>query len=269
MDNPFESPAVLSLCTGMRKLENGFSRAIGRELTTVAYVERDAFVCENLVQQMEQGLVAPAPVWTDVTTFDGAFFWNRIDGILGSYPCQPFSGIGKMQGTDDPRHLYPYISNIIRQSGYPPFIGFENVVQHSRIGFDEVYTDLRDMGYAVEAGIFSALECGLDHTRERLFILAIREDLGYSYIKGLERHSRDVKENNGWKESVGSITTAGLPLALQGEPQFEYEPSRVVSRVGYVINGYDFTTDLLRMAGNAVVEQQAELAFRTLIRKFM
>lgn len=269
VDNPFQTPSILSLCTGMRKLEDGFAAAIGKRLRTVAYVERDAFVIENLVQQMEQGMVAPAPVWTDVKTFDGSYFFDRIDGIFASYPCQPFSRIGKMGGVSDPRHLWPYIAGIIRDTNYPSFLGFENVVQHASLGFDEVYANLRDMGYAIEAGVFSALECGLDHTRERFFILAVREGVGHAYLKRLEGHSRNVEENNGRKEQIGSTAKASFPLALQGQPQFEYEPSRVISRVGHVIDGFDFTTDLLRMAGNGVVEQTAELAFRTLLNKLI
>lgn len=269
MDHTFKPPSIISLCTGMRKLERGFSSAIGEDLRTVAYVERDAFVIENLVRQMEQGVVDPAPVWTDVKTFDGTFFFNRIDGILASYPCQPFSRIGQQMGADDPRHLWPYICRIIRDTGYPYFLGFENVVEHSRIGFDEVYTNLRDMDYKIEAGIFSAEEAGLDQIRERFFILAIRKDMGRAYCKGLQGHVGNDQTTKGRQESIGSTASSGISLARQGEPQLRHEPGRVVSKMGHVVNGYDFRTDLLRMAGNAVVEQQAELAFKTLLNKFI
>ncbi len=36
VDNPFKSPNVLSLCTGMRGLERGLERAIG-DITVSAY----------------------------------------------------------------------------------------------------------------------------------------------------------------------------------------------------------------------------------------
>ena len=49
--------------------------------------------------------------------------------------------------------------------------------------------------------------------------------------------------------------------AGRGQEQYEWEPPRVESRVGYVLNGHNFREDLLRMAGNAVVEQQAALAW--------
>jgi DNA (cytosine-5)-methyltransferase 1 len=113
VDHPFKSPAVLSLCTGMRGLERGLERAIG-PTRTVAYVEIEAFIIENLVRQMEQGVLAPTPVWTNLKTFPAEQFHNKIHGITGGYPCQPFSVAGKRAGTEDPRHLWPSILSIIR-----------------------------------------------------------------------------------------------------------------------------------------------------------
>jgi hypothetical protein len=39
--------------------------------------------------------------------------------------------------------------------------------------------------------------------------------------------------------------------------------------MGFTVNGYDFTEDLFRMGGNGVVEQQAQVAFATLMMKFL
>jgi len=52
--------------------------------------------------------------------------------------------------------------------------------------------------------------------------------------------------------------------ALPGQPQYDWEEPRVESRVGCTINGYNFREDLLRMEGNAVVEQTSQLAWVTL-----
>jgi hypothetical protein len=38
--------------------------------------------------------------------------------------------------------------------------------------------------------------------------------------------------------------------------------------LGCTINGYNFRNDLLRMYGNGVVEQTAEIAIRDLLKKF-
>ena len=177
MDYTKQSPVILSLCPGMLGLERGFERA-GKRLNwqphrTAAYVEIEAFIVANLVSQMEQGLLAPTPVHSNIKTFDGKPFRGKIHGILGGYPCQPFSLAGERKGEDDPRHLWPFISGIIKAIE-PVFCFFENVSGHLSLGYGEVYRSLRDMGYSVEAGIFTAEEVGAPHQRERLFILAIK-----------------------------------------------------------------------------------------------
>lgn len=181
MDHTFKSPSILSLCPGVLGLERGLIRAIGR-IRVVAYVEIEAFIIANLVAQMELGKLAPAPVWSNLKTFDGNIVRGKIDGIIGGYPCQPFSHAGARNGTDDPRHLYPFISGIIKTAG-SVWCFFENVEGHLSLGYPEVSADLRSMGYAVEAGIFSAEEVGAPHQRDRLFILAIKHE----YLANLQR----------------------------------------------------------------------------------
>jgi DNA (cytosine-5)-methyltransferase 1 len=138
----------------------------------VAYVEIEAFICANLVAGMEAGLLDPAPIWTDAKTFDARPFGGKIHGIIGGYPCTPFSLAGTRSGEDHPGHIYPAISRAIEASR-PIWCLFENVSAHLTLGFDKVYKDLQRMGYSVEAGIYTAEEIGAPHERERLFILAI------------------------------------------------------------------------------------------------
>ena len=183
MDHPFKSPVILSYCTGFRGLERGIERAIG-SIRTAVYVEIEAFIIENLLVGMEKGVLDAAPIWPNIKTFDARPFRDRIHGIIGGYPCQPFSMAGNRKGTDDPRHLWPYLERDIR-AVRPLWCFFENVSGHLSLGFSEVRQSLSDMGYAVEAGIFTAEEVGAPHRRERLFILAIRRDcLGYAKHNG-------------------------------------------------------------------------------------
>ena len=174
VDNTFKSPAILSYCTGFGGLERGIKRALG-SVRTVAIVEIEAFIIENLLAGMESGVLAPAPIWPNIKTFDARPFRGKIHGIVGGYPCQPFSNAGNRKGTEDPRHLYPYLERDI-EAARPVWCFFENVGGHLSLGFDEVYRSLSGMGYAVEAGLYTAAEVGAPHERERLFILAIRKD---------------------------------------------------------------------------------------------
>ena len=179
MDFTKESPVILSVCPGILGLERGLERAFQKlrwqRPAIAAYVEIEAFICTNLVAAMEAGFLDPAPIWTDLKTFDPQPFRERIHFYIGGYPCQPFSVAGKQSGTCDPRHLWPYIQQHV-EAIRPVFGFFENVRGHLKLGFDEVYRSLSNMGYAVEPGIFSAEEVGASHQRERLFILAIRKD---------------------------------------------------------------------------------------------
>jgi DNA (cytosine-5)-methyltransferase 1 len=68
--------------------------------------------------------------------------------------------------------LWPYIERLIN-AVRPLWCFFENVDDHLSLGFDTVYKSLRNMGYSVEAGIYTAEEAGAPHERARLYILAV------------------------------------------------------------------------------------------------
>ena len=109
-----EELKIISLCTGYGGLDEGIRRAVyPQQLREIVTVEIEAFNIANLVQKMEVGEMVSCPVWTDLKTFDGERFRGKVHGITGGYPCQPFSHAGVRKGKDDPRHLWPYISEII------------------------------------------------------------------------------------------------------------------------------------------------------------
>lgn len=335
MDIAKEPQNIISLCTGMRGLERGIER-VNPNVRTICYVEIEAFIIENLVSQMEQGVLAEAPIWSNLKTFPAKQFHGLVHGITAGYPCQPFSIAGERKGTDDPRHLFSFIYNIV-EAVKPVWCFFENVGGHLSMGYGEVYRSLRNLGYSVEAGIFTAAEVGAPHARERLFILAIRMDVpkesgkrriepnepsgemgnttqrqddgresgelgekkqagksinpslgitgevGYAYFGG----SKEFRESFTGKQKFITPKCNGNEIsdtycngssavvnhgsnqfpAGPGQTQHEWEAPRVESRMGFTVNGYFFREDLLRMAGNGVVEQTAEIAFLNLLKK--
>jgi DNA (cytosine-5)-methyltransferase 1 len=343
----FKPLSLLSLCTGLRALERGIARAVAtlrgssesdqwREediLKPAAYVEIESIAAYNLVAQMEQRVLAPAPVWTDLKTFPWHAFHGKIHVLTGGYPCQPFSQAGLQQGILDPRHLYPYIEHGV-DAVRPVCCFFENVANHLNLGYREVKHSLESLGYAVKEGIFSAQEVGAPHIRKRLFILAVANAYSgesregrrnFAEMFGIPQGQRQPKhcaslsgrdcaivdnthgqrklQSQGIVQSIGgrlddpsegvglaNSFSAGLEEwqkqstqqkrsttqrgsdergwpARPGQSQHSWEHPRLESRMGFTANGYDFTEDLLRMAGNAVVEQTAELAFLTLLQK--
>jgi DNA (cytosine-5)-methyltransferase 1 len=176
-DYTSETQRIISFCTGYGGIELGL-RGAGLDARTVCYVEIETYAQANLVAKIEEGKMAPAPIWTDIKTFPSQHFSGNIHGIIGGYPCQPFSAAGQRKGTDDPRHLWPYIKGAI-ESIRPRWCFFENVEGHLTLGLKDVMHDLGELGYETTAGLFSASEVGAPHQRKRLFILAHCKRLGF------------------------------------------------------------------------------------------
>ena len=91
--------------------------------------------------------------------------------LTAGYPCQPFSVAGKQKGTEDDRHIWPFISQIIAHKR-PAWCVLENVYGHVALGLDEVLADLEAQDYATRAFIVPACSVNAPHRRDRLWIIA-------------------------------------------------------------------------------------------------
>jgi DNA (cytosine-5)-methyltransferase 1 len=259
-----DSPAfnIVSVCAGIGGLDRGLKRAVGNS-RVVAYVEREAHACAILEARMQDGSMDVAPIWNDLATFDGRPFRGVVDGIIGGYPCQPFSVAGARRGADDPRHLWPHIARILGEIG-PTWAFFENVAGHLSLGFAEVAENLSGLGYRIAAGIFSAEEVGAPHRRERLFILAHGEgvDGKRAESKRIGRGEPETSNRNGSREfppGPGDIDAWRDILARNPELAPAVKPV-----VRGMADGPSHRIDRLRALGNAVVPACAAKAFATL-----
>ena len=183
----------LSLCSGYEGIGLGLRRVLPN-LREIAYVEREGFPVANLVAKMEAGELDAAPVFTDVKTFPYGKFRGCVDILSGGFPCQPFSSAGKRQAAEDPRHLFPYIADGIREC-QPRIVFLENVegIISAKTADGEsvlqyVLRELEGLGYRATAGVFSAAEVGAPHQRKRVFIL------GYASSIRSREHRADTRE---------------------------------------------------------------------------
>lgn len=203
---------ILSLCAGVGGLDLGL-RVAQPNARTVCFVEIEAYAAAILATRMEQDALDQAPVWTDLRTFDGKPWRGLVDCITAGYPCQPFSVAGKQLGDKDPRHLWPDVFRVVREID-PPLCFFENVPGHLRLGFQQVHDDLRNLGYRVKAGLFTAEEVGASHKRERLFILAYRESVfGQCPLSERDCQRRSTQEAGGFCGDMGNAEHDGSPAA--------------------------------------------------------
>jgi len=164
---------ILELCSGTGQLGTGLELGLeqaGIRARTVCHVEREAAAAAAIVARMEAQDISPAPIWDDVSDFDGAAWRGRVDIVAGGYPCQDFSYAGKRAGMSGARGaVWEHVRRIVEEC-QPGAVFFENVRGHCTLGLDVVCGDLRGLGYDVACGVFTASEVGAPHKRERLFI---------------------------------------------------------------------------------------------------
>lgn len=99
--------------------------------------------------------------------------WHNVppvDVFTAGYPCQPFSHAGRRRGTDDPRHLWPFIREAVRVLR-PSYTFLENVDGHRSLGFDRVVGDMAEDGMHVRWVVLPASGVDAPHQRKRLFML--------------------------------------------------------------------------------------------------
>ena len=200
---------IISFCTGYSGLELGIKRA-GVDVRTICYLEIEVYVQAVLVKAIQEGRLCPAPIWTNVKSFDARPFRGVVDGITGGFPCQPFSSAGKRKGQEDPRHLWPSIANAIRLCR-PGWVFLENVPGLVTLGLRDVLQDLGQMGYRTTWGIFSAEEVGAPHQRKRVFILAYRKDIRLDRSLAIEN-----QESAEWNDASRQGTTQGVGATILG-----------------------------------------------------
>lgn len=254
---------MLSLFSGICGLDLGVRMAIPNA-RTCCYVERDDY-CQRVIQaRIRDGVLDDAPIWDDVTDFDGEPWRGHIDLICGGFPCQPWSYAGSRREMEDERWLWPEFARVIRQVE-PGFVFLENVPGLLVRGLGAVLRDLAEMGFHAEWGVLSACAIGAPHTRERVFVLA--HSRRFSWKRGLVagdcQDEVDDWNPEEWGEDreftkVRPETVAGI----RGAGWWWTEPS-----VGRMARRASSRMDRLRALGNAVVSQQACLALTVLMQR--
>ena len=137
----------------------------------------------------------------------------------GSPPCQPFSVAGKRKGQADERHLAPVWLDLVRECR-PSTIFGEQVEGAIAFGWlDELFNELEAIGYACRAFVLPACSVGAPHIRQRLWIVAERNNdelvdadrkrrdiLDTHVFRGRQNENSDETSRNG---ALGRMANAG------------------------------------------------------------
>ena len=286
---------AISVCSGIGGLDLAVERVFGARV--VALLEREAYAQAVLLDRMEAKALVPAPIFFDVTRFDGKPFRGLVDLVFGGIPCQPHSVAGKQRRGDDDRDLIDEFLRIVGEVG-PSVVFVENVRGFvARDGIGRLLGGLADLGFDAEWEVVQASEVGAPHRRARVFVLAHCQGGGriLGGSSGLLDGERQARGHNvdgrpkGMADADGSrlnqvhgsARSQGWPLAWPPSPNGDWSgiaehfwPS-IEPRLRGVADGLpplvelaqQYRTDRLRCLGNAVVPQQAEAALRMLIER--
>lgn len=111
----------------------------------------------------------------------------EIDLVFGGPPCQGFSHMGLRDALDPRNTLVSEFARVVREVCPKAFV-MENVpgmqTGKTRPIFEHVLDSFRAAGYRITWPVrtLNASDFGVPQTRERLFVLGVREDLGVAEI---------------------------------------------------------------------------------------
>ncbi len=115
---------------------------------------------------------------------------------LGATRVSHFQLLGSKKGTQDDRHLWPWMFEIIKHKR-PSLVLCENVSGHIALGLDEVLLDLEGEGYSTRAFVIPASAVDANHKRERVWIVAYANTRDVQAgCKRSGEYARNLKKKN-------------------------------------------------------------------------
>lgn len=121
----------------------------------------------------------------DITKIDAKDIPD-FDILLGGFPCQAFSIIGKKEGFENETcgTLFFEIERILREKQPRAFMleNVRNLAAHDKgKTFKVIRTHLEALGYTVYAKVLNALDYGVPQKRERIIIVGFKDNVFFSF----------------------------------------------------------------------------------------
>ncbi|MGJ0625913.1 DNA cytosine methyltransferase [Xenorhabdus bovienii] len=221
MNNVFERDndniRVLSLFSGCGGMDFGIKSAGGDVIFANDIVEN---ACTTLRKYFPD---------TDIKHCDISQiqFFPNVDIVVGGYPCQSFSMAGNRKpDSDDRTNLYKQflrVLNIVR----PKYFVAENVSGLKHLGagsfLEKQLTVYKAAGYQVSYHMVNARGYGVPQSRNRLFIIGVRNDLGQRFEFPAETHGKATR-NSPYLKPYTSHGEAIRDLPLWPEGEFYERP---------------------------------------------
>lgn len=100
------------------------------------------------------------------------------DVLIGGFPCQPFSSLGKLKGFDDEGRgtLFFEIKDILHKHDTKVVVleNVKNIINHDKGNtFERIKTELDEAGYDVYYKVLNSKDFGVPQRRNRMFLVGL------------------------------------------------------------------------------------------------
>lgn len=167
------------LFAGIGGVSFGFE-AVGGKCVLAAEYDPTADGKRQFAQDAYKTLHPGTPVVGDVFKLDAADVPDH-DVLSFTTPCQSFSVAGKRLGFEDTRGTLVFEALRIANAKRPKALFMENVkglVNHDKgRTLDTILHAMNEIGYTVDFNVLNSKYFGVPQNRERVFIIALRDDL--------------------------------------------------------------------------------------------
>lgn len=168
----------LDFFAGIGGFHSAFER-VGWECVGFCEIDKFARQSYKAIHNVEG-----AKEWHDITTVtdeEFATLRGQVDVIAGGFPCQAFSVAGKRGGFEDSRGTLFFEVARAAKAIKPKYLVLENVkglLSHDKGNtVDVILRTLNELGYTVDFEVLNTKFFGVPQNRERIFIVAVRDDL--------------------------------------------------------------------------------------------
>jgi len=171
----------IDLFAGIGGIRLGFEQAFDESIKTVFISECDEYAQKTYKANFEDEI----EISGDITQINEKDI-PQFDICLAGFPCQAFSLAGKRKGFNDDykgKSRGTLFFDVVRICGYhkPKIIFCENVkglISHDKGRTFKIITEiLRELGYTVYSEILNSKDFGVPQNRERIYIVAFRNDI--------------------------------------------------------------------------------------------
>lgn len=106
------------------------------------------------------------------------------DILIGGFPCQPFSTLGKLKGFEDEERgtLFFEIKEIIKKHNTKVVIleNVKNLINHNNgKTFEKIIHELNELGYSCYNQILNTADFNIPQRRNRVYLIALKKEFFY------------------------------------------------------------------------------------------